>query len=245
MNRNYVTVLLTVIVLAAALSAAPRAARAADDVWVEENPTGPAARVAPGTAIADPIWPWNVAWFHFNDRMYFWVIKPASQGYGRAVPKRARLGLDSFFSNLGFPKRLLNSALQGHFGESGTVFCRFLIDTTVGIGGFWSPSERILYLPSRPRDFDQTLGVWGVGMGCYVTLPLVGPSSARGTLGWVLDAGTDGATALPGGNVIKTINSTSLGQNPYESLRQAAVDPYTAVRSAYVQNRIMAVEGKE
>jgi phospholipid-binding lipoprotein MlaA len=246
MNRTGSPLFLAALVLAAALTWVPRAARAAgDDVWIDEKAASSAAPAASEPAIADPLWAWNFAWFHFNDRAYFWVIKPASQGYGYVTPKPARLGLDSFFSNLGFPKRLLNSAFQGHFGETGTEFCRFLINTTVGIGGFWSPADRVLYLPARQRDFDQTLGVWGVGMGFYMTWPFVGPSSGRGTLGLLMDSGTDGASALPGGSVVKTINSTSLGLNPYESLRQAAVDPYTAVRNAYVQSRVEAVKDKE
>jgi phospholipid-binding lipoprotein MlaA len=246
MTRICRVLLCVTILLACAFAVAPRTARAAsDDVWVDEKAGSSGTPAATDYTIPDPLWAWNFAWFHVNDSVYFWAIRPASKGYGYAVPKPARLGLDNFFQNLGFPRRLLNSAFQGHLDETGTEFCRFLVNTTIGIGGFWSPADRVLYLPSHERDFDQTLGVWGVGMGFYLTFPLLGPSSSRGILGIAMDSGTDGASALPGGSVVKTINSTSLGLNPYESVREAAVDPYTAVRNAYVQNRIQAVSGKE
>lgn len=246
MTQTCRSFLCATILLACALALSPSAARAAgDDVWIDEKPGSSRTPASTETSIPDPLWAWNVAWFHVNDGLYLYAIKPASKGYGYAVPKPARRGLDNFFENLGFPKRLLNSAFQGHLGETGTEFCRFLVNTTIGIGGFWSPADRALYLPTHKRDFDQTLGVWGVGMGFYLTWPLVGPSSPRGTLGLIMDSATDGASALPGGSVVKTINSTSLGLNPYDSIRQAAVDPYTAVRNAYVQNRIQAVSGKE
>lgn len=243
MTRICRAILCGTILLASALALTPHAARAAnDDVWIEQKAGSTTASAGTDYSIPDPLWAWNFAWFYVNDSLYFYVIKPASQGYGYVVPKTARLGLDNFFENLGFPKRFLNSAFQGHLGESGTEFCRFIVNTTIGVGGFWAPADSVLYIPGHPRDFDQTLGVWGMGMGFFLTWPFVGPSSPRGTLGLVMDSATDGATAMPGGNEIKMINSTSLGLNSYESLRQSAVDPYTAVRNAYVQSRIKAVK---
>jgi phospholipid-binding lipoprotein MlaA len=184
--------------------------------------------------LADPLKYWNVAWFHFNDKLYFWVVKPVAKGYGAAVPKSARECIGNFLTNLQFPSRFLNTFLQARPHHSAVETGRFIVNTTWGFLGFWDPATTKLHWRRYDEDFDQTLGTWKIGQGCYLVWPFFGPSSPRGTVGLAVDSALN---VVPGGSVIRVINDVSLGQDSYEQLTKIAVDPYVAVRDAYVQNR--------
>ncbi|MCX7012905.1 MAG: VacJ family lipoprotein [Candidatus Sumerlaeota bacterium] len=187
--------------------------------------------------ISDPLRPWNTIWFHFNDKMFFWFLKPVAKGYGFLLPRPTRVGIWNFTNNLGVLVRSLNCAFQGKCAASGKEFGRFLVDSTMGVLGFWNPSVSVFHWKEHREDFDQTLAVWHVGTGCYLTWPFLGPSSVRGTFGVILDIALDPLMYLPGVSLFEQINDESLGLNPYESVRSMAVKPYVAVRDAYVQNR--------
>jgi phospholipid-binding lipoprotein MlaA len=110
--------------------------------------------------IADPLEPFNRAMYHFNDKLYFWVLKPVAQGYGKVVPEGARVSVDNFFSNLRFPIRFINSLLQADFSGAATEVGRFMVNTIWGIGGLLDPaSGKDINLTKQERDFGQTLGV--------------------------------------------------------------------------------------
>ena len=89
--------------------------------------------------IADPLEPFNRAMFHFNDKLYFWVLKPVAQGYNKVVPEPARVGVKNFFSNLGFPIRFVSRLLQADFKGAAAEFGRFAVNTLWGVGGFSGP----------------------------------------------------------------------------------------------------------
>jgi phospholipid-binding lipoprotein MlaA len=188
-------------------------------------------------AILDPFKLWNKGWFHLNDRVYFWGLKPFSKGYGFILPRPLRLGIDNLFTNLAFPRRFFNNAFQAKPKRAGVEFGRFLLNSTVGIGGLFDPATHWLHWELYDEDFDQTLGLWRLGQGVFLTWPFFGPSSLRGTLALPLDIALDGAVVLPGGSLLRQINALSLRPDPYESLLDVAIDPYIAVRDAYVQNR--------
>ncbi len=184
--------------------------------------------------IADPLKYWNVAWFHFNDKLYFWLIKPVSKGYGAVIPKPARECIGNFLTNLQFPSRFLNTFLQARPHHSAVETGRFIVNTTWGFLGFWDPATTRLHWRRYDEDFDQTLGTWKIGQGFYLVWPFFGPSSPRGTVGLAAESAL---SVVPGGSVIRVINDESLGRNSYEQLIRISVDPYVAVRDAYVQNR--------
>jgi len=108
--------------------------------------------------IADPLRPWNKIWFHFNDKTYFWLIKPVSKGYGMVLPRFLRKGVKNALDNLGFPARFVNNTLQGRLTCAETELGRFVLNTTIGVGGLWDPGARILHMKPCEADFDQTLG---------------------------------------------------------------------------------------
>jgi len=187
---------------------------------------------------ADSLRPWNLVWFHFNDKLYFWVAKPVSKAWGIILyPRFVRGSIHDFIVNLGFPGRFFNTALQGRLKASGTELIGFLANLTVGVAGLWDPATKLFHLKRYDEDFDQTLGVWGIGTGPFIIWPLLGPSSIRGTLGAVGDYCLDPLVRYSIVIVVRAINDTSLGLSEYESLIRLAVDPYTAVRDAYFENR--------
>ena len=199
--------------------------------------------------IADPLEPFNRAMYHFNDKLYFWVLKPVAQGYGKVVPEGARVSVNNFFSNLTFPIRFVNCLLQANFSGAATEFGRFMVNTIWGIGGLFDPaSSKDIHLSKQDKDFGQTLGVYGLGQGFYINWPIFGPSSPRDTVGMVGDfflhpftySNTAWDTSV-GIRAYEKVNDTSLSIGDYESLKEAAIDPYVAIRDAYVQYRLKKV----
>jgi len=201
--------------------------------------------------IADPLEPFNRVMYHFNDKLYFWVLKPVAQGYGKVVPEAARVSVSNFFANLAFPIRFVNCLLQANFKGAAAELGRFTVNTLWGVGGFLDPaSSEDINLSKQDEDFGQTLGAYGLGQGFFIIWPLFGPSSPRDTVGLVGDAFLTPSTyfspwyAGAGTRVYDRVNDTSLKIGDYESLKEAAIDPYVAIRDAYVQYRLKKVNRK-
>jgi phospholipid-binding lipoprotein MlaA len=202
--------------------------------------------------IADPIEPFNRAMYHFNDKLYFWALKPVAQGYKVVVPEPARISVKNFFSNLGFPVRFLSCLLQADFSGAASEFGRFGINTIWGVGGLLDPSSnKELDLQKQETDLGQTLGVYGVGHGFYIVWPILGSSSPRDTVDIAGDYFLYPVSyvypwyAGIGVRSYEIINSTSLRIGDYESLKEAAIDPYIAVRDAYIQYRLKKVKARK
>ena len=195
--------------------------------------------------IADPLEPFNRAMFHFNDKLYFWVLKPAAKGYGWVVPKKGRVGVRRFFSNITTPIRFTNALLQFKFKHAGTELSRFLINSTIGVVGFMDPARDRWNIYRHREDFGQTLGHYGAGPGFFITWPFLGPSSVRGTIGYAGDLFLDPTTylfpnerwATVGIEAYERVNETSLEIGVYEGLKKDAIDPYIFIRDAYYQHR--------
>ena len=202
--------------------------------------------------IADPIEPFNRAMYHFNDKLYFWALKPVAQGYKIVVPEPARISVKNFFFNLGFPVRFLSCLLQADFSGAASEFGRFGINTIWGIGGLLDPSSaKQLDLQKQETDLGQTLGVYGVGHGFYIVWPILGPSSPRDSVDIAGDYFLYPVSyvypwyAGIGLRSYEIVNSTSLRIGDYESLKEAAIDPYVAVRDAYIQYRLKKVKARK
>jgi phospholipid-binding lipoprotein MlaA len=198
--------------------------------------------------IADPLEPFNRAMYHFNDKLYFWVLKPVAQGYRKVVPEAARVGVSNFFANLAFPIRFVNCLLQANFEGAAAELGRFTVNTLWGIGGILDPaSSKDINLSKQDEEFGQTLGTYGIGQGFYINWPIFGPSSPRDTVGLIGDSFLTPYNYLTPWNaatgtwVYDRVNDTSLKIGDYESLKEAAIDPYVAIRDAYVQYRLKKV----
>jgi phospholipid-binding lipoprotein MlaA len=201
--------------------------------------------------IADPLEPFNRAMYHFNDKLYFWLVKPVAQGYKQVVPEPARISVKNFFSNLGFPIRFLSCLLQADFSGAATEFGRFTVNTIWGVGGLLDPAgSKDLNLAKRDADLGQTLGIYGVGQGFYIVWPVLGPSSARDSVEIVGEyflypvSYLNPWYAWMGVRAYEEVNDASLRIGDYEALKEAAIDPYLALRDAYVQYRFHKVKAR-
>ena len=198
----------------------------------------------PHSSIADPLEPVNRVFFHFNDKLYYWVLKPAAKGYSAVVPRPARKGVKNFFKNLSFPVRFVSCIFQGKLEGAGIEVDRFLINSTIGLAGFMDPAANKFNFQEYDEDLGQTLGSYGIGNGFFINWPFLGPSSARDTVGSIGDAFLEPLNYLDvetkydlAIKALDTVNSTSLRIGEYEDLKKAALDPYVAYRDAYYQYR--------
>jgi phospholipid-binding lipoprotein MlaA len=197
----------------------------------------------PPVRVADPIEPVNRAFFVFNDRLYFWLLKPVARGYAFVVPEFVRIGVRNAMANVAMPIRLVNSLLQGKVKGVGRELARFTINTTIGMGGLFDTAKNDWGIPASEEDTGQTLGVYGLGHGAYLVLPILGPSSLRDAAGLGGDTFLNPLSYLfdfRTGVAIRagaTVNNISLRIGEYEDIKAAAIDPYLAVRDGYVQHR--------
>lgn len=194
--------------------------------------------------VPDPFEPLNRASFWFNDKFYFYLFKPVARAY-RIVPEPARRSVSNVFTNLKAPVRFINSLLQLKFGDAGSELARFVINTTVGIGGLFDPARKWAGIKMKEEDFGQTLGHYGVGPGNFVVLPLLGPSNTRDGFGDLVDIFMDPITYSVGNFgeyfAVKSfdgLTQASLDKDTYEGIKKRALDPYIFLRNTYWQRRM-------
>ncbi len=193
--------------------------------------------------IADPLSGWNRIVFSFNDKLYYWVLKPVAKGYRGVMPKTVRIGMNNFFTNLLGPLRFVNCVLQGKGEAADAELVRFVMNSTVGFLGFGNPAKNYPELTINDEDFGQTFAQWGIGHGFYIVWPVFGPSSLRDSFGMLGDyflkpvSYVEPLEASIGVWAVDEINATSFRLGDYESLKEASLDPYEAFRNAYIQYR--------
>jgi phospholipid-binding lipoprotein MlaA len=198
--------------------------------------------------INDPLEGLNRATFWFNDKLYLIVCRPISKGYEAVLPKPVRNGIHNAFENVKFPVRFVNCLLQGKVKRAGQETEKFLLNTVAGVGGLYRMSDKVVSLADLPEeDTGKTLAKWGMGHGAYLVLPFLGPSSVRDGVGLIADYAMnpvywgyfspgkhDWTMVPPGVNTLRAL-PTQLGA--YDDAKGEAIDPYIAIRSAYVQFR--------
>ena len=197
--------------------------------------------------IADPIEKWNRGVFVVNDRLYFWVAKPVLEGYAKVVPAPVRTGMRNFFDNALTPVRAINALLQTDWNGAGVEAARFGINTTFGFLGVFDVAGQELDLPLVRTDLGVTLAVYGLGDGCYLVWPVMGPSTVRDTTGMVGDQFmnplryVDPLELSIGLSALRGVNNGSFRLGDYELLKSESLDAYVALRQAYAQNRARKV----
>jgi len=195
------------------------------------------------TVIKDTWEPFNRAMFQFNDKLYFWLLKPIAIGYGTILPSPIRIGIKNFLYNVLVPVRFANCLLQGKWKKAEAEFSRFMICTSFGIAGFMNPVKDYPELNPSAEDFGQTLGAWGLNNGIFINWPFLGPSTIRDSVGRVADLPLNPTFAVSRLDVsiavasVRLVNNASFRIGDYEAIKEAALDPYVALRNAYVQNR--------
>ena len=207
-----------------------------DDEFDEEIPDE-------GPLIWDPLEKLNRGLFLFNDKLYFWCIKPVAKTYKKYTPSIIRTSLFHFFQNLGMPQRAVNCTLQLKPKETTDELFSFIVNTTIGGLGFTNAAENYFQLKPHSEDLGQTLGWYGIGNGLYIVIPALGSSSLRDLTGKIGDMCLDPinyisnyyiATGVSG---LKTVNSASFRLGEYEALKEASFEPYSALKDAYIQYR--------
>jgi len=140
--------------------------------------------------VYDPWEPMNRGIYNFNARFDRAIFLPTVRGYRALTPDIVEQGVSNFFSNLGEVSNLVNNLLQLQMKSSAITLWRFVVNSTVGVGGLWDPAAKFGAYEQQ-EDFGQTLGYWGVGSGPYVVLPFFGPSSLRDATGLGIDYAVD------------------------------------------------------
>jgi phospholipid-binding lipoprotein MlaA len=212
------------------------------EAFFEEDPFE--EDLEPIETIADPYESYNRFLHAFNDKFYFYVLKPTAKGYGKIMPQKARVSIQNFFYNLHAPVRIVNSGLQGDGESAFNEVSRFAINTTLGAAGFFDPAASWFNLETQEEDFGQTLGCC-TGPGFYLNNPFMGPSSLRDSFGMLVDLFIVPSWYVlwnynyvyTGAKAFEMLNRTSLSIGEYETLKRSALDPYISVRDAYFQYR--------
>ena len=203
----------------------------------------------PPNAGENPNDPWeafNRQTNEFNMTLDEYVLHPIAESYVEWVPEPVRDGVSNFFDNLTEPRNTLNNFLQGKLANGFVSLARFVINSTVGVVGLFDVADK-MELKAAPEDFGQTLAVWGVPTGPYVVWPFFGPSTIRETIGTVSDVASQPMYwAFSDSEDLKySVPLAALGAIDLRSrllaadaMLQSAIDPYVAMREAYLNNRI-------
>jgi len=215
-----------------------------DDEYLEEEEM---------ETIADPLKPFNRLMFDFNDKLYFYLLKPVAQAYEAVLPEPVRVSIRNFISNITTPVRLLNCILQGKAEKAGIEYSRFMVNTIAGGLGFFDVAKKYHNLQRQDEDFGQTLGFYGMKEGFYIVWPFFGPSTVRDTLGSAGDFFSDpfvyvnpttdieitkiNSNIHSGINTTQRVNEISLTLGTYEEFKESSIDPYVSMRSAYFELR--------
>ena len=193
----------------------------------------------------------NRGMFAFNQALDNVIFEPVAKGY-RYIPSPIRTGTSNALSNLSNLITIPNNLLQGDVKMAGVNTIRFVLNTTLGILGIWDPAQVLGFEKKEKEDYGQTLGSWGIGPGCYVILPVLGPSTVRDAVGTFANfVGGD-----PWYNVTVTNDTNYFKESDYystritsgvdyrakniesfDNLEKNSIDFYASIRSLYLQDR--------
>ncbi len=194
----------------------------------------------------DPMEPTNRVFYSINDKLDRYAFKPLAQGYIKITTQGIRNHVGDFVTNIGEPGRLVYFAAGGKPRDAGTALVRFVVNSTVGIGGIFDPATHIGY-PETDTDFGLTLAEWGVPAGPYLYLPAFGPSGARDAFSIPVAFFLTPMEAAPASTAMTAfgwsetalhlINTRAEYMEPIDQVEATALDPYATFRSLYRQSR--------
>tara|TARA_B110001452_G_scaffold42614_1_gene32677 strand:- start:798 stop:1580 length:783 start_codon:yes stop_codon:yes gene_type:complete len=200
----------------------------------------------------------NRGTFALNQGLDKAVFKPVAKAY-RSLPSPVRTGTSNVLVNLSSLITIPNNVLQGEFKTAGVNTGRFVVNTTVGILGIFNVAKKMGFSEYEKEDYGQTLGVWGTGPGCYLVLPVLGPSTVRDTAGSFLNllGGDPWYNASAHGNnehlnksdymvtkVITGVDFRAKNIDSFDNLEKNSMDFYASVKSLYLQDRQRKIANK-
>jgi phospholipid-binding lipoprotein MlaA len=204
----------------------------------------------------DPLEPMNRVFFTFNQYVYDLLLTPIAKTYNSTVPDTIRLAVGNLVDHLASPVTFVNDVLQLEFTRAMTTVARFVVNTVAGLGGIADVANDS-GLKDHSEDFGQTLGVYGVGEGVYLVLPLLGPSNPRDAVGkYLVDPffdplglyldNTDRDAAIYARLGVTALDEYASIVDELEQIQKTSVDFYAAIRSLYRQRRASEISnGRE
>lgn len=214
----------------------------------------------------DPLEPVNSAIFEFNYQFDKYLLKPVAKGYNFFVPTDAQQSIVNVFQNIRFVPRFLNNLFQAKFRGAGIEMSRFLINSTLGVGGLFDPAKIMFDLETPLEDLGQTLGTYGVPPGPYLVVPFYGPFTLRDGFGFIGDTFLDPfnwlilpifeiadaprlvqhdptiAYARLGLTIEESVNLRALNLEQFQGVEEGTLDLYGAIRNGYLQQRQKAIQ---
>ena len=201
----------------------------------------------------------NRATFAFNQALDGIIVKPLASAY-KTLPSPVRAGISNSLDNLSNLITIPNNLLQGDFSEAGVNTGRFIINSTIGILGIVDVAQHLGFPEYEKEDYGQSLGKLGLGPGCYIVLPVLGPSTIRDTAGTLVNfVGGDAWYNVTVENdtqyfsdfdyyaskITSGVDFRAKNYNEIESLKKNSVDFYASVKSLYLQNRQQKILNSE
>ncbi|MDP6977704.1 MAG: VacJ family lipoprotein [Myxococcota bacterium] len=206
-----------------------------------------------GASYPDPLEETNRGVFAFNQGVDTFFLGPITRFFGWVTPEPAKVCLRNFFTNVNYPVVFINDVMQLEWKDAAVVTGAFVVNSTVGIAGFFEPGKHI-GLPRHDSDFDQTLALARVPSGPYLVMPIAGPTTARGTVGQFVDFFLQPTNWLfPGVGNLYYVGGYHAGggvvtleqyQEQLDELERSSVDFYPVLRSAFYQNRSDEIWGR-
>ena len=197
------------------------------------------ARTPESQEIHDSWEPVNRPVFGFNRGVDDHALGPVARGWRKITPGVMRDGISNAYRNLTFPQRFLSTLGQAEGEKAGTELARFLVNSTVGLGGIFDPASKL-----GLGRYDETLGRmfarWGIPPGPYMVVPLLGPSTPRDAVGGMIGVALNPlmwvGVSIPGLGVLFAVNGRAQADEKIETAKRAALDYYVFARDAYVQS---------
>ena len=214
----------------------------------------------------DPLEPVNSAIFEFNYRLDKYLVKPIAKVYNFFIPPDVQQSFSNVFQNIRFFPRLLNNLFQAKFEGAGIEMSRFLINSTLGVGGLFDPAGIMFELKTPPEDLGQTFGTYGIGPGPFLMIPFFGPFTLRDGVGFIGDGLLDPFNwfILPFANIDsipqlvqdrstrrtirsgliggEAVNFRALNLEKFQGVEEGTLDLYGAIRNGYLQQRLNDIQ---
>jgi phospholipid-binding lipoprotein MlaA len=203
----------------------------------------------------DPAEPFNRTMYSVHEGIDRVVLRPVAVGYRAVVPRPVRTGVRNVLGNLRSPVILVNDMLQGEPRRAGDTLGRFLINSTIGLGGILDVARDHFGVPGHNEDFGQTLARWGLGEGPYLFIPVLGPTNPRDLTGFGMGIAADPFVWFGQGAAVDALLWSRTGMtvvdtreeliDPLDQLERTSLDPYSTLRSAYRQRRRVQIDNRE
>ena len=193
----------------------------------------------------------NKATFALNQTLDGILFEPIAKGY-RYLPSPIRAGTSNMVSNISNLSTIPNNLLQGDFKSAANNTMRLIVNTTLGIVGLFDVASGLGFEKLDKEDYGQTLAAWGMGPGCYIVLPILGPSTARGAVGQAISfLGGDPWYNITSENdtryfkdsdyffskMADGVDFRAKNLEAFESIEKNSIDFYASVKSLYLQDR--------